>query len=108
MKTVNLIVNNESRTYSQSGQTSDINFMFLKRTEGGFEELYKRMRCRDYFGEMVVASHWNIAQYETYSFSMLNDKASIEETLLSLTLGHDCFYNIYKKLNKIRLILDFF
>ena len=106
MKTVNLNVVTDRVKYCQSAQDSDINFSPLKRVgPNEFSEIFHRVRCRDYLGTMLIASHFKSGSGEVYDLKIPNVEKywmSLDETLLSLTLGEISYNNIYKKARILR------
>lgn len=71
--------------YNQSSQTSTLQFCMLGRNdEKEFSELHYRVKCREYFGDVVVASHVDADCPEIYAFHFAKKRISTEELLLSL------------------------
>lgn len=84
MKKVKLDTVKNSPSYTQNGQTSDIRFSMLNRTEDGFKELHYRVMCREYLGDCVVFAHRNMDVPTIYGFSLKGKRAALNETIFSL------------------------
>ena len=105
MKKVNLIVNTNRIDYCQSDQKSDINFSpVLQINDGTYEELMYRFRCRDYWGEILLAAHLETGFCYLYSLSIdrSDPKMNLDQLMISITLGERSFNNLYGKVKIIR------
>ena len=103
MNTVNLQVITNPSLYNQNTQTSDIEFSLLNRDGGGFKELHYQVRCREYLGDCVVASYVDRNTPRIYGFELVNKRAAIDETLLSITGSQ---ITLERVIRKLKVIID--
>ena len=99
MNTVKLNSVMQYSSYIQNPQTSSLEFALLERTgEDEFAEIHYSVKCREYFGDALVASHLNQPLPSIYGFKLASKKMAIDETLLSLSLTKDNYNYFIQRL----------
>lgn len=102
LKTVILTeITNES-PYTQSGQTSDIEFSILNRVnKNSFRELHYQVKCREYLGDANVAAHLNKDTPIIYGFRLVGERMPLDESLFSLSVKEDSYNNLIANMHII-------
>jgi hypothetical protein len=106
LKEVDLEIVTEYDYYNQVPQTSEIQWSMLNRLPGKdkFKELHTKVLCREYFGDVVVCANLDIDVPEIYGFKLKDKRASVKETLLSVSMSAakiPSFLNHFKILRRI-------
>lgn len=90
MTTVNLEVVKSTCPYNQNGQTADIQFSLLNRIDdNSFKELHYHVKCREYFGDALLAAYFDKDLPNIYGYSLKNKRMSLDETLFSVTIPNN-------------------
>jgi hypothetical protein len=105
MNTVKLNAVSKYSAYAQTPQTSSLEFALLERVgENEFTEIHYKVKCREYFGDALVAAHLNQPMPPIYGFQLNSKRMTIDETLFSLFLdadNYDYFIQRLPVLNRI-------
>jgi hypothetical protein len=107
LKQVKLKVITEDNYYNQISQTSEIHWSFLNRVKGdkwSFQELFLKVKCREYLGDLVVCGNLDIDVPMIYGMSLRKKRISIKETLLSVSLYQESVPTFIKNMKYLRRI----
>jgi hypothetical protein len=86
VKTVKLEVMSNPCYYNQNAQNADIQFSLLNRTKGGFKELHYHVKCREYFGDSLLAAHFDSNLPDIYGFKLTDKRQALDETIFSVCI----------------------
>jgi hypothetical protein len=107
LRQVKLKVITENNYYNQIPQTSDIQWSFLNRVKGekdSFEELFLNVKCREFFGDLVVCGNLNIDTPSIYGLRLKDKRISVKKTLLSVSMNEGDVEGFAKRLRFLRQI----
>lgn len=89
MKSATLKVVSNSCSYNQNPQNANIQFSLLNRDGKGFKELHYHVKCREYFGDSLLAAKFDKDLPNIYGFKLINKRQCLEHTLISASIYTD-------------------
>lgn len=98
-----LITYKNNPSFDEESQFSPTLFSFLKEANNGFEEIHKRVKCREFLNDAVVDGLLQKTLPKIYNFEM-DELIDTDKTLLSFTFPREDLTRVLYNLKLIKIV----